>query len=81
MNNENEKITVSEGVITATYGAFNSHLEQPHPTLFRIAEYPDGRKIMQGGRQWWTGNTNGVYWEDLPLVQVDECGAEINEPE
>lgn len=48
------------------------------PTMFRVAEYPDGRKILQGGYVWSQGSVGGIHWEDLPLVRVDETGQEIS---
>lgn len=49
------------------------------PSQFRVAEYPDGRRILQGGRQWWAAGQSGIQWEDLDMVQVDENGVEVAE--
>ncbi|WMC09564.1 hypothetical protein PU634_10590 [Oceanimonas pelagia] len=44
------------------------------PSTFRLALYPDGRKVIQGGYVWSEGFQSGIEWKDLPVVEVDEHG-------
>lgn len=49
------------------------------PHTFRIAEYPDGRQVIQGAYAWREGfNEGGVTWRDLPLVKVDANGIRLD---
>ena len=44
---------------------------------YRIAQYPDGNRVLQGSYQWSQGHKWGHEWKDLPLVLVDEKGQEL----
>lgn len=55
----------------------NLRLISYRPNRFRLAHYPDGRIVLQGGCPWVQGNIQGVEWRDIPTVQVDESGGEI----
>jgi hypothetical protein len=44
--------------------------------MFRVAQYPDGSKRIQGAYAWSQGSMGGVEWRDLPLVYVDMDGKE-----
>ena len=46
------------------------------PRDFRVAQYPDGSKRVQGAYAWSQGITGGTEWKDLPLVYVDASGQE-----
>lgn len=47
------------------------------PSAYRMAVYPDGRHVLQGGYIWTEGFRQGVTWKDLPLVMVDATGDSI----
>ena len=44
---------------------------------FRVAQYPDGSKRVQGAYQWSKGHLWGHEWKDLPLVYVNNKGEEL----
>ena len=50
------------------------------PSDFRFARKPDGRLILQGAYHWHseTELSGGIEWKDLPVVDVDENGKEID---
>lgn len=48
------------------------------PRAYRLASYPDGSVRLQGMYAWTQGNEGGVFWEDVPIVSVDDSGKEIN---
>lgn len=52
-------------------------IEHTRPSDFRVAQYPDGRQIVQGCYLWSQGRDGGHVWRDLPLVMVDELGGEL----
>lgn len=54
-----------------------SRLESRVPREFRVGKYPDGSKRVQGGYSWSQGTGGGITWRDLPVVNVDELGEEI----
>lgn len=54
-----------------------ARVEAVFPNAFRVAQYPDGSRRVQGAYSWSQGSEGGVIWRDLPLVQVDEDGQEI----
>jgi hypothetical protein len=70
---------IPSGSLTITdnpnIGAIRS--ESSHPYSFRFAQYPDGRRILQGGYIWQEGFKTGIIWRDLPVVKVDENGNEV----
>jgi hypothetical protein len=70
-----------EGVLSFPLNASNrlvaARIEQTFPCTFRVAECPDGRKIVQGAYRWSQGSEVGIFWRDLPLVKVNELGQEI----
>ena len=49
----------------------------PLPILFRFAKYPDGSRRLQGGFPYTEGFHTGIEWRDIPEVNVDEKGAQI----
>ena len=54
-----------------------TRIESLEPKGFRVAEYPDGARRIQGAYPWAQGLKGGVTWRDLPLVKVNEQGEEI----
>ena len=52
-------------------------VEDLNPHNFRVAQYPDGSKRIQGAYQWSRGQQWGVEWRDLPLVYVNNLGEEL----
>jgi hypothetical protein len=68
--------TLPTGPFTAATIA-PTRTESSQPVTFRIAEYPDGRQVVQGAYPWSCGFTGGVTWRDLPKVLVDETGQEV----
>lgn len=54
-----------------------ARIESAYPNAFRAAKYPDGKVRIQGAYAWSQGSDGGVFWKDLPLVNVDESGKEI----
>jgi len=50
--------------------------ESQTANMFRVAQYPDGSKRIQGAYAWSQGSMGGVEWRDLPLVYVDMDGKE-----
>lgn len=55
-----------------------TRMESSTPIDFRVAEYPDGSRRIQGGYPWSEGwGQHGIIWRDLPLVRVGEDGQEI----
>lgn len=47
------------------------------PSTFRLAQYPNGKQVVQGGYIWNEGFKSGIVWHDLPVVMVGENGQEI----
>ena len=41
------------------------------PCGFRLARR-NGELVFQAGYQWREGNTSGVEWKDIPIVDLDE---------
>lgn len=54
-----------------------ARVESRFPNAFRMAQYPDGSRRIQGAYAWSQGREGGVVWKDLPMVQVDEDGQEV----
>ena len=48
-----------------------------NPVAFRAARYPDGTIHLQGEHIWCEGLSTGTVWKDLPLVNVDKDGVEV----
>lgn len=65
-------------VNTSGSGNISPRVVNNEPLAFRVAQYPDGRKQVQGKYQWSQGYKWGYVWQDLPLVYVDEKGSEVN---
>lgn len=63
--------TLFPGTISA------GRMEDMSPHNFRMAQYPDGSKRIQGAYQWSQGQMWGVTWKDLPLVYVNNLGEEL----
>jgi hypothetical protein len=59
------------------YDMMPTRVEETMAMSVRVAQYPDGRKIMQGAYRWQEGFRSGVTWKDLPLVMVDSNGQEF----
>lgn len=51
--------------------------ESNMPSTFRYARYPNGELRVQGGYVWSEGWQGGIAWRDLPIVDVDHEGNEI----
>lgn len=51
--------------------------ESNAPSTFRYARYPNGELRVQGGYVWNEGWQGGIAWRDLPIVDVDHEGNEI----
>ena len=49
----------------------------PFPVVFRFAKYPDGSRLLQGGYPYTEGFDSGIEWRNLPEVNVDEKGVQI----
>lgn len=62
----------NEGYYTAPFRTVSNV-----PTTFRVAEYPDGARSIQGGYPFTEGWVSGIEWRDLPMVKVGEDGQEI----
>lgn len=54
-----------------------ARVEAPYPNMLRAARYPNGEIRIQGAYAWSQGNEGGLFWRDLPLVEVDEEGQEV----
>ncbi len=52
-------------------------MEDMNPHGFRLAQYPDGNKRLQGAYQWSQGQQWGVVWRDIPTVYVGNDGEEV----
>ena len=64
------------GTITGTIVA--TRIQSTQPTGFRVGQYPDGSKRVQGAYVWQEGwDRGGVEWRDLPVVLVGADGQEI----
>lgn len=83
MDNMNIGIhALDSDAVTVTTGQLGHHsaitasirVERLNPHAFRMAEYPDGRKIIQGAYKWEEGFMIGETWRDLECVKVDESG-------
>ena len=66
-------------IFTMNVGMMPTRTEETMAISVRAAQYPDGRKIMQGAYRWTEGFKGGVIWKDLPLVMVDSNGQEFVE--
>lgn len=66
-------IGFNDGIFTVA----PARVESKYPNMFRAARYPHGAVRIQGAYAWTQGNEGGVIWKDLPLVNVDENGQEI----
>ena len=51
-----------------------ARMESPFPNAFRMARYPDGRMTLQGAYSWSEGREGGIFWKEVPTVEVDEHG-------
>lgn len=51
--------------------------EESVPRYYRQVQYPDGRIELQGGYSYGNAQEQGIRWEALPLVQVNEQGEEL----
>lgn len=51
--------------------------EAKEPSTYRIAQYPDGRRLLQGGYRYQNGGEGGYRWKDLPVIEVDEDGVAL----
>lgn len=49
----------------------------PFPVLFRFANFPDGSHSLQGGFPYTEGFDTGIEWKNIPQVNVDEKGVEV----
>lgn len=58
-------------------GIDNVRVVSKEPRGFRVAQYPDGSKRVQGSYLWSEGGKWGFEWKDLPMVKVDALGNEI----
>ena len=56
-----------------------ARIEAAFPNGFRIAEFPDGSRELQGAYAWTQGTQGGIVWKPVPLVQVDEQGEVVSE--
>ncbi len=65
------------GVDYTTKAIKVARIESTVPTTFRVAQYPDGSRRIQGAYQWSEGWQGGITWRDLPMVDVDENGNEV----
>lgn len=54
-----------------------ARIESSFPNGFRMARYPDGHVALQGAYSWSQGNEGGIFWKDIPTVEVDESGQEV----
>jgi len=48
-----------------------------HPIAYRSVRYPNGSIRMQGEYNWCEGLRTGSTWKDLPLINVDKYGVEV----
>lgn len=67
----------SLGFVDGSFKVSPARVESPYPNVFRAARYPNGQTRIQGAYAWSQGDEGGVVWRDLPLVNVDENGQEI----
>ena len=65
-------------VNTSGSGCIAPRTVNDEPLGFRVAQYPDGSKRIQGKYQWSQGYKWGFVWKDLPLVYVDAAGEEVS---
>lgn len=68
------------GAIALVNGKFDvapARIESEYPNAFRMARYPDGCVRVQGMYAWCQGSEGGVFWKDIPCVEVDEKGNEL----
>ena len=54
-----------------------ARVESSFPNAFRLAQYPDGHVALQGAYSWSQGSEGGIFWKDIPTVEVDESGHEV----
>ena len=47
------------------------------PYIFRIVQYPNGRRDLQGGYSWYEGWKSGTIWKEMPVILVDDNGMEF----
>ena len=52
-------------------------VESVAPVNMRIGQYPDGTRRVQGAYPYKQGWETGIEWRDLPVVQLDSDGQEI----
>jgi len=64
-------------VNTSGSGCIAPRIEDKDPVGFRIAQYPNGVRVIQGSYQWSQGHKWGHIWKDLPMVLVGDDGQEI----
>lgn len=70
--------TITAGsTFTATSAPTHLIWQSSLPCTFRQVQYPDGRIELQGGYSYGNAQEQGIRWEALPLVQVNEQGEEL----
>ena len=68
---EDNHVSMHEAYVPLQVSHLPSRIESFEARVFRVAEYPDGSKRVQGAYAWVEGFSGGVVWRDLPLVKVD----------
>lgn len=59
--------------------ALSTRVESKMASAIRLAQYPDGRQVLQGAYEWTEGFKNGFDWKDLPVVMVGVSGQELQD--
>ena len=77
-----EATTINDAVLTTSLFVTDLNLkhirsESNAPCTFRYARYPNGELRIQGGYVWQEGWQSGITWRDLPIIDVDHEGNEI----
>jgi hypothetical protein len=52
----------------------STRTESQMANAVRLAQYPDGRQVLQGAYQWTEGFNGGIVWRDLPVIMVGMSG-------
>jgi hypothetical protein len=74
MTNKSKPLDTSSHFVTSTLANRFTVQETDH---IRVVQYPDGTQKIQRERRIFDHETTYPEWYDLPVIQVDEDGQEI----
>ena len=74
MTDESKPLNSSSHFVTSTLANWSTVEET---NVIRVVQYPDGTQKIQRAKQVTNNFLSHLEWYDLPVIQVDEDGQEI----